>query len=88
MTVKALLILLNKWLTERTIPGDWTNSLMVLLHKNGDKHKLQNYRPTSLLLQVYKLLTKTVINRLENKLEYYHTTEQAGFQKTFSTYDH
>ena len=86
--VRALKILFNKCLVEREIPQDWNKSLTILLHKKGDKKKLKNYRPISLLPQAYKLLTKIIITRMENKLEQYQTIEQAGFRKNFSTSDH
>jgi len=86
--LEPLRTLLNLCLHERKIPEDWNKLLTILLHKKGDKNNLKNYRPISLLPQVYKLLTRIITSRLENKLEHFMNCEQAGFRKNFSTSDH
>ena len=43
-------------------------SLIALLYKKGDKQALQNWRPISLLCTDYKILAKTLSNRLKQKL--------------------
>lgn len=80
--------LFNYCLQEEKIPSNWNNAVVVLLHKKGDKSKLENYRPISLLSQIYKLFTKILTNRLANKLDQYQPREQAGFRAGFGTNDH
>ena len=43
-------------------------SLIALLYKKGGKQALQNWRPISLLCTDYKILAKTLSNRLKQKL--------------------
>ena len=50
--------------------------------------KLENYRPISLLSQLYKLFMKVITKRIDNKLDFYQPIEQAGFRSGFSTNDH
>lgn len=40
------------------IPSDWKLSVVVPIHKKGDKSDLQNYRPVSLLEIAAKLYSK------------------------------
>lgn len=61
---------------------------MVLLHKKGDYSKLENYRPISLLPQIYKLFTRIIATRVTAKLDFAQPLEQASFRKGFSTNDH
>ena len=58
------------------------------IHKKGDITKLENYRPKSLLSQLYKLFMKVITKRIDNKLDFYQPIEQAGFRSGFSTNDH
>lgn len=86
--VGAIAELFNKCLEKGKIPKDWTNAEIILLHKKGDITKLENYRPISLLQQIYKLFTKVITKRITTKLDFYQPVEQAGFRSGFSTNDH
>lgn len=70
------------------VPTDWTRSLVVLFHKKGDNTLLKNYRPISLLSQVYKVFSRVITTRLYQRLDEYQPREQAGFRKGFGTIDH
>jgi Reverse transcriptase (RNA-dependent DNA polymerase) len=60
----------------------------VILFKKGDMTNIENYRPISLLSVLYKLFTKIITNRLNNKFDFYQSEEQAGFRSGYSTIDH
>lgn len=87
-TKQQLRRLFNNCLNQGKIPTDWENSITILIYKKGDPTDLENYRPISLLSQVYKLFMRIITNRLDNKFEMYQPKEQAGFRKKFSTTEH
>lgn len=80
--------LYNACMQTRRIPHQWKEATMIILHKKGDKRDLKNYRPISLLSNLYKLYTKIITNRLEKILDNNQPREQAGFRRGFSTMDH
>lgn len=87
-TKEELVKLFNTCLTQECIPDDWGNAVVILIYKKGDPSDLKNYRPISLLSQVYKLFIRIITNRLERKLEIYQPIEQAGFRSHYSTTEH
>lgn len=80
--------ILNRCIHQGEVPTSWNNAIVTIIHKKGDDTNLANYRPISLLPHLYKLLTKIVTNRLNNKFDAFQPPEQAGFRKSFSTIDH
>lgn len=85
---RPITILFNKILEEETIPEQWTTSTIILLHKKGPKDNLNNYRPISLMSNLYKLFSKVITRRLTKPLDENQPNEQAGFRSGFSTADH
>ncbi|KHN83585.1 putative transposon TX1 [Toxocara canis] len=69
-------------------PAKWKESKTILLHEKGDEESLHNYRPISLLSQVYKLFMKVISNRLSFQIDEQQPREQAGFRRNFSVEDH
>lgn len=69
--LKAITALFNKCLELEKIPKAWENAMIILLHKKGDITKLENYRPISLLSQLYKLFMKIITKRNTKKLDFY-----------------
>ena len=83
-----LATLFNECLHQSTVPEQWNEAIIILLHKKGDQRNLSNYRPISLLNNIYKLFTKIITNRISRTLDDNQPREQAGFRKGFSTTDH
>ena len=48
----------NKILQTETIPEQWKLNTIILLHKKGPKDDLSNYRPISLMSNLYKFFRK------------------------------
>ena len=70
------------------MPEIWNEAIIILLHKKGDQKNISNYRPISLLNNIYKLFTKIITNRITRTLDENQPREQAGFRRGFSTIDH
>ena len=73
---------------KESVPEPWCNAVVILLHKKGDQKDLSNYRPISLLSNVYKVFSKILTNRLSKVLDENQPREQAGFRSGYSTIDH
>lgn len=86
--IKTLRTLYNACLFGGSTPEKWNNAVMIILHKKGDITDIGNYRPISLLSNIYKLFMRIITNRLEPKLDFHQPVEQAGFRSGFGTNDH
>ncbi|PZC79969.1 hypothetical protein B5X24_HaOG215559 [Helicoverpa armigera] len=70
------------------IPTQWTTSTIILLHKKGDRDEINNYRPISLMSNIYKIFAKVILWRITRTLDENQPKEQAGFRAGYSTLDH
>lgn len=82
-----LTTLFDDILTTDTVPTQWSKSHIIFLHKKGDKDNIGNYRPISLISNVYKVFAKVIVERITRILDENQPIEQAGFRKNFSTID-
>lgn len=80
--------LFNEILQTRLIPEEWTECHIILLHKKGPRDEIGNYRPISLISNIYKVFAKVILERISLVLNENQPVEQAGFRKDFSTIDH
>ncbi|XGW11656.1 hypothetical protein V3C99_012831, partial [Haemonchus contortus] len=85
---KALAQRFSRYCREKRIPAAWKKSRTILLMKKGDPESLDNYRPITLLSQVYKAFTRIILNRIVGDLDMAMSREQAGFRSGYSTLDH
>lgn len=69
-----------------TIPSQWKIGKVVPLHKSGNKHSSNNYRPISLTSICCKMLEHIIFTNIVNFLESnsFFTSAQHGFRKTYS----
>ncbi|GBP48071.1 LINE-1 retrotransposable element ORF2 protein [Eumeta japonica] len=74
----------NNNLNTEIIPQQWTESNIILLYKKEDKYDIANYRPISLMSNVYKIFAKIILKRIEKTLDEHQPIEQAGFRKDYS----
>ncbi|CAH2097703.1 unnamed protein product [Euphydryas editha] len=78
----------NEIIHTGNIPKQWAESHIILLYKKGSKDDIGNYRPISLISNVYKVFAKVILDRISVRLDENQPVEQAGFRKDFSTIDH
>ena len=55
--------------------GEWKESIIVPIHKKGDKTDCNNYRGVSLLPTTYKILSNILLSRLTS-----YTDEFCGYR--------
>jgi hypothetical protein len=67
---------------------EWKESVIVPIHKKGDKTECNNYRGISLLPTTYKILSNILLSRLIPYAEEIMGDYQCGFRRSGSTTDH
>lgn len=85
-----LVSLFNDLYDKQYFPQDWCKSLIIPLHKGGDRTDPKNYRGISLLCSISKVFMSILTNRLREWAEESNQfcLEQAGFRADHSTIDH
>ena len=81
--------LINLSFTNSIFPSSLKSSVIIPIHKKGDKTILNNYRPISLLPTFSKIFERCIFNRLLDFIDRYSLleTNQFGFRKKNSTED-
>lgn len=87
--VQPMTYLVNLSFREGTFPNTLKKSLVVPIHKRGDKHLMSNYRGISLLSVFSKIFEKCFYKRLDSFLnkEKYFSSYQFGFRRGRCTQD-
>ena len=82
-----LSIIFNLSITTGIVPNSLKLAKVTPVHKKGDKHSVQNYRPISLLPAFSKILERIIYNRLYKHLLQNNilAKEQFGFRPLYST---
>ncbi|THD24217.1 Acyl-CoA:glycerol-3-phosphate acyltransferase [Fasciola hepatica] len=75
------------WDRER-IPREWCKSVIVPIHKKGDRSSCENHRGISLVSIASKLLTGLILHRLSSAREMRTRENQAGFRSGRGCMDH
>ena len=75
------------WKKEK-LPEEWKESIMVPIHKKGDKTEYSNYRGISLLPTTYKMLSNILLSRLIPYAKEIIGDYQCGLRRNRSTIDH
>ena len=70
------------------MPEEWNESIIVPIHKMGDKTYCNNYRGISLLPSTYKILSNIFLSRLTPYAKEIIGDHQCGFRCNRSTIDH
>ena len=75
------------WEKEK-LPEEWKVSIIVPIHKKGDKTDCNNYGGISLLPTTYKILSNILFSRLIPYAKEIIGDQQCGFRRNRSTIDH
>lgn len=86
--LRPLTELFNLILEAEIVPIQWCTSDIILLYKKGNPFDINNYRPISLLANIYKIFSSIILKRITQEIENAQPIEQAGFRSGFSTLDH
>ena len=73
---------------EGNLPEEWRESIIIPIHKKGDKTDCSNYRGISLLPTTYKILSNILLSRLSPYAQEIFGDHQCGFRRNRSTIDH
>ena len=80
-------LIISIWKKEKQ-PEEWKESIIVPIHKKGDKTDCNNYRSISLLPTTYKILPTILLSRLIPYAKEIIGDHQCGFRLNRSTIDH
>jgi hypothetical protein len=69
------------------MPDKWKESIIVPIHKKGDKTDCNNYRGISLISPSYKILSNIRLSRLRPYIDKTIGGHQSGFPRNRSTTD-
>jgi hypothetical protein len=79
--------LINSIWNMAELPDQWKESIIVQVHKKGDKTEYNKYREISLLAS-YKILSNILLSRLSPYIDEIIEDLQCGFRHNRSTTDH
>jgi hypothetical protein len=80
---KLIMLIWNK----EELPHQWKESIVVPIHKKGDKTDCSNYRGISLLSTSYKMLSNILLSMLIPYADEIIGDHQCGFRRNRSTTD-
>jgi hypothetical protein len=69
------------------LPQQWKGSIIVPIHKKGDKTNCNNYRGISILLTAYKILSNILLAKLTPYVNEIFGDHQCGFRRHRSATD-
>jgi hypothetical protein len=72
---------------KKKLPEEWKESIIVPIHKKGDKTDCNNYRGISILPTTYKMLSNILLSRLIPCAKEIIGDHQCGFRRNMSTID-
>jgi len=80
-------LIISIW-NKQKLPEEWKESIIVPIHKKGDKTDFNNYRGISLLPTTYEILSNILLSRLIPYAKEIVGDHQCGFRRNRSTTDH
>jgi hypothetical protein len=87
MLLSAIHKLVNSTWNKEELPNQWKESIIVPIHKKGDKTDCNNYRGISLLSTSYNILSNFLLSKLSPYIDEIIGDHQCGFRRNRSTTD-
>ncbi|XP_011407128.1 PREDICTED: uncharacterized protein LOC105314575, partial [Amphimedon queenslandica] len=84
VALTPLTYLFNLFLSTHSLPLDWRTHLIQPIFKSGDKCKVANYRPISLLPAISKVMEKIIHNKIAGHISEDISPVQFGFMPSRS----
>lgn len=81
----TLFILINNIYITGKVPLDFKKSMMVMLPKKNNATRCDEYRTLSILSHVSKILTSTILRRIESRIDANLADDQFGFRRNRGT---
>ena len=72
---------------EERIPEEWKETIIVPIHKRGDRESCENYRGTALGNAAYKILLSIILGKIKPYMEKVMGNYQNGFRDGRSVTD-
>jgi hypothetical protein len=85
--LSSIIKLINYVSNKEELPDGWKGSIIVPIHKKGDKTDCNNYRGISLLSTSYKILSNILLSMLSPYINEIISALQCGFRRNRSTTD-
>jgi hypothetical protein len=85
--LSAINKLINSVWNKEELPDQWKESIIVPVHKKGDKTDCNNYRGISLLTTSYKMLSNIPLSKLSPYTDALIGDHKFGFLRNRSTTD-
>jgi hypothetical protein len=87
MLLSAIHKLINSIWNKEQLPDQWKDSIIIPIHKKGDKTDCNNYRGISLLSTSYNILSNILLARLSPYVDEIIGDHQCVFRHNRSTTD-
>jgi hypothetical protein len=79
MVLSVIHKLINSIWNKEELPDQWKESIIVPIHRKGDKTNCNNYHGISLLSTSYKILSNILLSRLNPYIDEIIVDHQCGF---------
>ena len=79
--------LINSIWNKEKLPEEWKESIVLPIHKKGDKTDCSNYTVISLLPTMYTIFSNILLSRLNPYAEEIIGDHQCGFRRNLSSTD-
>ena len=83
--VNVLFSNFNNSIEKSNFPSVLKNASITPVFKKGDRNSKENYRPVSILPNIFKFFEGCIIRQLSNHMDQFLSKSQCGFRKGYNT---